>query len=115
NTSLTVSKLDLSRLMPEGAHTDLNLSADAALDFGARGGDGSYRVVAQASSIDAKALPRTLVDGSLNLPADAPLVTHGRVQLEEPGAATRLDYDVRADGRGVLADVSSLTTVDDPP
>lgn len=115
NTSLTVSKLDLSRLLPEGAHTDLNLSADAALDFGARGGGGSYRVVAQTSSVDAKTLPRTLVDGSLNLPTDAPLVTRGRVQLDEPGAATRLDYDVRADGRGVLADVSSLTTVDDPP
>src|SRR5690606_19440568 len=43
------------------------------------------------------------------------LVTRGRVQLDEPGAPTRLDYDVRSDGRGVVADVSSLTTVDDPP
>jgi translocation and assembly module TamB len=112
--NVTTSKLDLSRLMPEGAKTALNVDADAALEFGERGGSGSYRVATRDSLYAGEALPRATVDGSVKMPADAPLHTLGRVEISEPGAPTQIDFDVTSGDAGVVATLSSLTKVDKP-
>jgi autotransporter translocation and assembly factor TamB len=114
SANVTISKLDLSRLMPEGAKTDLNLGADAALDLGAAGGSGTYRVASHASRYDGQLLPATSVEGKLDLPSEAPLATSGRATISEPGAPTQIDYEVHSGERGVVATVSSLTRVDQP-
>jgi translocation and assembly module TamB len=111
---VTTSKLDLSKLMHDGAKTALNVGADAALELGERGGSGTYRVATRDSRYADEALPHTTVDGNVEMPSDAPLTTRGRVEITEPGAPTHIDYDVTAGDAGVVATLSSLTKVDKP-
>src|SRR5690606_13518237 len=52
--------------------------------------------------------------GELKLPSAAPLRAAGRVTIEEPGAPTKIDYDIQSGEQGVVAEVSSLTRLDQP-
>lgn len=112
--NVTTSKLDLSRLMPEGAKTELNVGVDAALDFGQKGGSGTYHVASNESRFQDQTLPPATVDGKLALPSEAPITTSGRVTISEPGAPTKIDYDVQSGDKGVVANVSSMTQIDQP-
>jgi translocation and assembly module TamB len=112
--NLKTSRVDLSRLLPEGEKTSINLGADAALLFGESGGQGTYRLVAEGSRYAGEALPHTVVDGKLKLPNDAPLDTQGRVEIAEPGAPTQIDYAVKSGERGMVATLSSLTQLNRP-
>jgi len=114
SANVTTSKLDLSRLMPEGAKTELNVGLDAQLDFGAKGGSGTYHVVSNESRFGDEVLPRTTVEGKLALPSEAPVNTSGRVTIDEPGAPTKIDYDVQSGDQGVVANVASMTQLDQP-
>jgi autotransporter translocation and assembly factor TamB len=112
--NVTAAKLDLSRLMPEGAKTDLNVGVDAALDLGAKGGSGTYRLASHDSRYADQLLPPTTLEGKLDMPSEAPLATAGRLTINEPGAPTQIDYDVHSGDRGIIAIVSSMTRVDQP-
>jgi autotransporter translocation and assembly factor TamB len=112
--NVTAAKLDLSRLLPEGAKTDLNVGVDAALDLGTQGGSGTYHLASHNSRYADQALPPTTLEGKLDLPNEAPLAATGRVTISEPGAPTQLDYEVHSGDRGVVAVVSSMTRVDQP-
>ena len=57
---------------------------------------------------------RATIEGKLALPSEAPLATSGRMTIDEPGAPTKIDYDVQSGDRGVVAEVSSLTQLDGP-
>jgi translocation and assembly module TamB len=114
NADVTIAKLDLSRLLPEGAKTSLNGGADAALELGAKGGSGTYRVTSRESRYDGQPLPPARVEGKLELPSEAPLATTGRATIDEPGAPTQIDYEIRSGERGIIANVSSMTRVDQP-
>jgi translocation and assembly module TamB len=112
---LTTRRLDLSRWLPEGAKTALEVGADATLEMGERGGTGSYRLVSEGSRYAGQTLPKTTIDGRLQMPKDAPLTTAGALEIGEPGAATKIDYDVHSSPAGVVANVASLTKVEKPP
>ncbi len=111
---LAASKIDLSRLLPGGAKTALDVDADAALDLGERGGTGSYHVVSEGSTYAGQTLPKASLDGKLHMPASGPLATQGRLQIAEPGAPTDIDFDVRSGDDGTVADVKSLTRITRP-
>src|SRR5688500_7182017 len=98
--------------MPEAAKTAVNVEADAAREFGEQGGSGTYRVATRNALYAGNALPGTTVDGNVKMPSDAPFTTQGRVEITEPGAPTHIDYDVTSGDAGVVATLSSLTTVD---
>lgn len=112
--NVTAAKLDLSRLLPEGARTDLNVGVDAALDLGAQGGSGTYHLATHDSRYAEQVLPPTTLEGKLDLPSAAPLATSGSMTIKEPGAPTQIDYEIHSGDRGIVAVVSSMTRVDQP-
>jgi translocation and assembly module TamB len=112
--TLKTSDVDLSRLLPEGAKTSIDLGADTSLVFDERGGEGNYRLVAAGSRYAGLELPRTVVEGKLKLPNGAPQSTEGQIEIDEPGAPTRIDYDVKSGTEGAIASLSSMTRLNRP-
>jgi len=108
------SDLDLAGLLPDMPKSKLGLSGDARLDSDPDGSHGSYHLVASGSGFDVGALPRTAVSGELQLPDEQPLRTTGTVNIDEPGARTRISYDVRARDAGVTAELTSKTELARP-
>lgn len=111
---LEAARLDLSRLLPEAAKTALALEADATLELGERGGSGRYRLVSADSTYAGEALPKTTVEGRLELPAEAPITTQGKLAIFEAGAPTDVDYRVTLADAGPIASVDSLTRLAQP-
>lgn len=108
------SEVNLAHFMATAPSTRLNLGADATFDFDNAGGRGKYRVVSQGSRFGVEALPRAVIAGEIEMPSKRPLVTQGTLDIAEPGAATRLLYDVQSGDKGLLAKVSSTTEIDRP-
>jgi translocation and assembly module TamB len=111
---LEAARVDLSRLLPEAAKTALALDADATLELGARGGSGRYRLVSSGSSYAGEPLPETTVEGRLELPAEAPVATQGKIAILEAGAPTNVEYRVTLAEAGPIANVNSLTRLAKP-
>jgi hypothetical protein len=111
---LTTSGVNLARLMRDGATTRINLQGDATLDLGERGGQGNYRLASARSEYAGQTLPKTTLTGQLQMPAQAPLTTHGKLQIAEPGAPTDIDYEVQANAAGPAVNVTSMTRLTRP-
>ena len=106
---LESSDLDVARLVPDVPASELDLSADARLDSRDGASHGSYHVVLAGSGLGVGPLPRSTLSGELDVPPEQPLRTTGTLNIEEPGAHTRVNYDVQARDAGVTATVTSNT------
>jgi hypothetical protein len=108
--------IDLSRLLPEGPKTFVAAHAELDLVTNERGGDGTYRaVLAKDSRFQGEVLPETSVRGTLAMPSGEPVFTAGSADIAEPGAATRVEYQVRAETPGVRVRATSRTLLEESP
>lgn len=116
DASLDAAGINLASLLPDGPATQLAAHAEVALALTERGGGGDYRAALLAGSrFEGQELPETRIEGKLELPKERPVRTSGAVDIDEAGAKTRIDYEVRMEPAGVQAEAKTRTEVADPP
>lgn len=119
NTHATVQldadAVDLSQLLPDVPRTRIELGAHAAFDSGTSGSRGSYRLVSEGSRVAGEVVPKTTLEGELSLPQARPLRTTGTLQIDEPGAATHVDYSASSGPDGLRGKLFSSTRLDRSP
>jgi translocation and assembly module TamB len=106
---LDADAVDLAQLLPDVPRTQIELAADAQFDAAASGGRGSYRLVSEGSRVAGEMVPRSTLEGELSLPDARPLRTTGTLDIDEPGAATHVDYSASSGPEGVHAKLFSST------
>ncbi|HEU4579154.1 MAG TPA: translocation/assembly module TamB domain-containing protein [Polyangiaceae bacterium] len=106
---LDAAAVDLAQLLPDVPRTQIELAADASLDSATGGSRGSYRLVSEGSRVAGQGVPRTTLQGELSLPEARPLHTAGTLDIDEPGAATHVDYSASSGPDGLRAKLFSST------
>lgn len=109
-----LERLDLARLLPEAAPTELSFGADAKLALGPRGGAGTYELMAPNLRIGDERLPGARLRGEVSLPEREPVVTTGSLDIDEPGAPTQIQYRVHVGDSGTRASWTSNSRLNRP-
>lgn len=111
SATLRVSEVNLAALLPEGAKSNLALEARVDAQLAADEAlSGTYRVEALPSQYESFGTPHTVIEGKLVQPAGGALSTEGTANIEEPGAPTRIAYDVQVGGSGGTIAEARLNT-----
>jgi translocation and assembly module TamB len=112
---LDADAVDLAQLLPNVPRTQIELAVHADLDSGTSGSRGNYRLVSEGSRVAGEVVPKTTLQGELNLPEARPLHTTGTLQIDEPGAATHVDYSASSGPEGLHGKLFSSTKLDRSP
>jgi translocation and assembly module TamB len=109
---LDADAIDLAQLLPNVPRTQIELAAHADLDSGAKGSRGSYRLVSEGSHVAGEVVPKTTLEGELNLLGAHPLRTTGTLEIAEPGAATHVEYSASSGPDGLHGKLFSSTRLE---
>jgi translocation and assembly module TamB len=107
--------LNLARLLKTAPESRVDLELEARARLAAGKLSASYELSAPPSVLSGQALPKITTSGVLEQASGgAPLRVEGRLEADEPGALTVVDYSFRSAGESVL-ELESQTRIESPP
>lgn len=105
--------VNLTKLLKEGPESELDFELEARARLAGERLSVGYELFVPASHVAGQSLPSLMTTGNLELLSLSALPrVEGRLEANEPGALTMLDYAL--DGRGTL-ELTSRSLLDKPP
>ncbi|MFO7178295.1 MAG: translocation/assembly module TamB domain-containing protein, partial [Pseudomonadota bacterium] len=108
--------IDLAALLRDGVRTDIGFSLVLTLDSDAEGIRAEYRLTSSDSTVAARTMPPLVVEGRARVPEGkrARPSAEGSIEVGDPRASVRIEYDVEAVERGVVARATGHGNLDRP-